>query len=177
MQALFDMHPEILARIREGVDIDQLVRDFPQEVMEDVMGRVAEALDGNAAAIPEEQRGMPGGGFEVEDEGADREGDEVVSDPTEAQGDDEADGDDDEPVSPFTRARSPLMLIHHVTFSFFLCAWFGICLVDYGAILLRRTKRRVRIQTTKVTRLEEGEKNQELMTWTDLSVRSLGCLW
>lgn len=59
------------------------------------------------------------------------------------------------------------MLIHHVTFSFFLCAWFGICLVDYGAILLRRTKRRIQIQTTKVTRLEEGEKNQELMTWTD----------
>lgn len=100
MQALFDMHPEILARIREGVDIDQLARDFPQEVMEDVMGRVAEALDGNAAAIPEEQRGMPGGGFEVEDEGADREGDEVVGNPAEAQGDDEA--DDDEPVSPFT---------------------------------------------------------------------------
>jgi hypothetical protein len=89
------MHPEILARFREGVDIDLLARDFPQEVMDDALGRVAEALDGNAAAFPAEQMGMPGGELDVAHEGADREDDENVLNPTAPQGDEESEVEDE----------------------------------------------------------------------------------
>ncbi|KAF8582034.1 DUF654-domain-containing protein [Ramaria rubella] len=60
LQALFDAHPEIAARFPEGmVELAQLARQFPREILEAVLGVMAQ--DGGLEAAPVEDGRMPGG--------------------------------------------------------------------------------------------------------------------
>ncbi|KAF8486516.1 transcriptional repressor TCF25-domain-containing protein [Gautieria morchelliformis] len=94
LQAMFDAHPEIVERLREeGVDIDQLAGEFPAELMEAVMGRADQAVDGAMEAGR-----MPGGEVVFEHDGPNRSDDEDVGDPVEAEGSENE--DEDEPFFP-----------------------------------------------------------------------------
>ena len=182
LQAMFDAHPEMIARLREeGVDIDQLAREFPHELMEAVMGRADQVVGEGVDGLPGEGR-MPGGGDIFAHEDPARIIDEDVGNiPPESEDDDENE-DGDEPVSELIRSHADISCPCCID-SFSLCAWCRIFSVVYGGGALGLLSL-VRIRSWIVIGVGQARKEwgQETTMWTSLGgflwgSLMLPCLW
>ena len=94
-QALFDAHPELAARFPGGMmELAQVARQFPEEVLEALLGMVGMGGDeGVEAGVGVEER-MPGGENVLAEGGGTRE--EVVVDAHQSEAEDDQEEEEEE---------------------------------------------------------------------------------